>query len=197
MRQDIGTGRDEAHIEAALGQHDYARWNVKWQVDKYLGEIDQEALNRGELTPYESVQGHGNILLNGGISCLWECLIGNGTGTSGQALTFFNNGNAHIGVGDSTTAAAAAQTDLQAASNKLRKAMDSTYPQHTDHASNSSAATITFRATFATGDANFSWQEWGIFNASSGQRMLNRKVTDLGTKTSAASWVFTVTITIS
>ena len=40
-------------------------------------------------------------------------------------------------------------------------------------------------------------KEWGIFNASSGQRMLNRKVTDLGTKTSAASWVFTVTITIS
>ncbi len=27
--------------------------------------------------------------------------------------------------------------------------------------------------------------------------LINRKVTDLGTKTSAASWVFTITITIT
>lgn len=104
--------------------------------------------------------------------------------------TFFNNANSYIGVGDSTTAFAASQTDLQAASNKLRKAMDATYPQV-------STNTITFRSTFATTDANFAWQEWGVFNGSSGGTMLNRKVESLGTKTSAQSWQFTVTITLN
>jgi hypothetical protein len=69
--------------------------------------------------------------------------------------TFFENSNAHICVGDSTTAFAADQTDLQASSNKLRKAMDSTYPQRTNNM-------LTFRATFGTGDANFARQEWGV-----------------------------------
>jgi hypothetical protein len=111
-------------------------------------------------------------------------------------LTYFNNGNAYIGVGDSTTAAAATQTDLQASTNKLRKAMDATYPQHTD-ATTSGAASIVFKSTFSTSDANYAWQEWGIFNGSSGGRMLNRKVESLGTKTSAASWAFTCTLTLS
>ena len=102
----------------------------------------------------------------------------------------FNNANTYIGVGDSTTAFSAAQTDLQAATNKLRKAMDATYPS-------GGSNVITFRSTFATTDANFAWQEWGIFNASSGGTMLSRKVESLGTKTSAQTWQFTVTLTFS
>jgi hypothetical protein len=47
--------------------------------------------------------------------------------------TFFTNTNARLGVGDSSTAFAAGQTDLQAASNKLRKAMEATYPTRTDN----------------------------------------------------------------
>ncbi|MEN8197867.1 MAG: hypothetical protein ABFS30_15355, partial [Pseudomonadota bacterium] len=46
----------------------------------------------------------------------------------GESPTDFNNANAHIGVGDSSTAFAKAQTDLQAATNKLRKAMNATFP---------------------------------------------------------------------
>lgn len=108
----------------------------------------------------------------------------------GESVTEFDNSNAHIGVGDSSTAFSASQTDLQAASNKLRKAMDSTYPQR-------STNVLTFRSTFATGDANFAWNEWGIFNASSSGTMLSRKVESLGTKTSAQSWQITCTITVT
>lgn len=108
----------------------------------------------------------------------------------GETVTEFTNANAHIGVGDSTTAFAATQTDLVAASNKLRKAMDATYPTRATNV-------LTFRSTFATGEANFAWQEWGVFNASSGGTMLNRKVESLGTKTSAQSWQFTVTLTVT
>lgn len=111
-----------------------------------------------------------------------DALIGGGT------YTLFNNANAAIGVGDSSTAYAAAQTDLQAATNKLRKAMDATYPQR-------AANVLTLRSTFATTDANFTWAEWGVFNATAGSQMLQRIVSALGTKTSAASWQLTVTLT--
>lgn len=107
----------------------------------------------------------------------------------GEAVTSYANANAHIGVGDSTTAFAASQTDLQAATNKLRKAMEATYPTRSTNA-------LTFRSLFGTGDANFAWQEWGVFNASSAGTMLSRKVESLGTKTSAQSWQFTVTLTV-
>jgi hypothetical protein len=108
----------------------------------------------------------------------------------GESVTEFNNANAHLGVGDSTTAFAATQTDLQAASNKVRKAMDATYPTRATNV-------LTFRSTFATGDANFAWQEWAVFNASTAGTMFNRKVESLGTKTSAQSWQLTVTLTVT
>lgn len=125
-----------------------------------------------------------NLLVNTGLTD-----IGSGLTTAGLA-TPYTNANANIGVGDSVTAAAVGQTDLQAASNKLRKAMDVTYPTVAN-------GVYTFRSTFATTDANFAWQEWAVFNASSTGRMLNRAVSSLGTKTSAQSWQLTVTITIS
>lgn len=106
----------------------------------------------------------------------------------GAGGTAFNNANAYIGVGDSTTAHAFTQTDLQAATNKFRKGMDATYPQVATNVQ-------TFRATFGTAEANFAWQEWGVFNASAAGTMMNRKVESLGTKTSSQSWQFTVTIT--
>lgn len=113
--------------------------------------------------------------------------------TIAAASTPFNNANSYIGVGNSSTAFSAAHTDLQAAaggSNQQRKAMDATYPS-------GGSNVITFRSTFATGEANFAWQEWGVFNASSAGTMLNRKVESLGTKTSAQTWQFTVTLTFT
>ena len=104
-----------------------------------------------------------------------------GTGTN------FDNSNAHIGVGNGTTAFSAAHTDLQGAS-KLRKAMDATYPQI-------AANVVTFRSTFGTSDANFAWEEWAIFNASSTGTMMNRVVANNGTKSSSETKVVTVTMT--
>jgi hypothetical protein len=79
---------------------------------------------------------------------------------------------------------------LQATTNKQRKGMDSTYPAVNGNQ-------VTFRTTFNGGDANFTWAEWGVFNAASGGTMLNRKVQALGAKNSGAVWVFTITITLS
>lgn len=107
----------------------------------------------------------------------------------GSTYTKFNNANAALGVGSGTTAFSAAHTDLQGAS-KFRKGMDATYPQRT-------ANVVVFKSSFATSEANFAWEEVGTFNTSTlaAGEMLSRVVTTLGSKTAAASWVLTHTMT--
>lgn len=122
-------------------------------------------------------------LTNAGRDLIANLLVGGGG-------TPINNANAHLAVGDSSTAFAASQTDLQASTNKIRKAMEATYPQRTDNV-------ITLRSVFGTSEANWAWAEFGIFNAASAGTMVGRKVESLGTKTSAASWQLTVTATVT
>ena len=107
----------------------------------------------------------------------------------GEALTPFNNANAHIGVGNGVTVFSAADTDLAGAS-KARKAMDATYPTRATNV-------VTYRSTFATADANFAWDEVGSFNAATANVMQTRVVSALGTKTSSATWQMTLTVTFS
>lgn len=123
-------------------------------------------------------------ITNAGAILAASAIVGDG------GITVLNNANAYLGVGNSTTAFSAAHTDLQAASNKLRVGMDATYPQR-------SSNVLTLRSTFTTGQANYAWDEWGVFNASSGSTMFSRKVEALGTKTSAQSWVLTATVTVA
>ncbi|MFI7630254.1 hypothetical protein [Microbispora rosea] len=168
---------------------DVAVWIGRATVDKYFGEVSAEEVAGGLAVPYETVVGTPQLLTYGGASALWHRLTG------GTTVTAFDNSNAYLGVGDGNTSAAATQTDLQG-TNKLRKAMDATYPSHSD-GTGSGAASVVFKSTFGTSDANFNWLEWGIFNASTSGRLLNRKQEDLGTKSSAASWVLTCTLTLS
>jgi len=88
----------------------------------------------------------GNILLNEGINELWTILCSASSGTK------FDNTNAYLGVGDSTTAEAASQTGLQAATNKFYKAMDASYPTY------GTAQKATWVSTFESAEANFDWR---------------------------------------
>ena len=146
-----------------------------------------------KLKPFETIEGGPNLITTAGLNRVMSLLIG-----SGQAAT---NTSARIGVGNSTTAAAVGQTDLQAAagaSNRYFQPMDATFPSV-------SAATVTFKATFASSNGNFAWQEWcvdiGTPTVAGGTTvnalMLNRKVQSFGTKASGASWVLTVTSTLA
>lgn len=190
-------------------QLDGVKWVPLAHVDKYSSEqvewvrsrtglleptgADFEALH---LTPEDGIfEAEGNALTTAGLTRITSLINGAG----GQALT---NTATRIGVGNSTTAFAVGQTDLQAAagaSNRFFMTMDATYPS-------TSAGVITARATFGTGDGNFAWEEWcldiGTPTVSSGTTvnatMLNRRVPgSMGTKASGASWVFTVTVTLS
>lgn len=133
-------------------------------------------------TPHEVLR-FNNLLTNAGAQLVEDLLIGAGG-------TVFSNANAYIGVGNGTTAVSAAHTDLQGAS-KTRKAMNATFPSR-------SSQTLTFKATFGTSDANYSWEEMAAFNASSAGTMLSRAlVTSPFTKTSSLSIDATFTWSLS
>lgn len=169
----------------------------RWLCHAKLEKFEVEALpwdprERRRFKPFEVIETDGNMLVygttgatGGGVLAMLNRLIGSTTEPA------YSNANARIAVGDSTTAATNAQTDLQAATNKLRKAMNATYP--TTPTGNS----VVFQSDFATSEANWVWNEWAIMNtATANQGMLNRKVESLGTKASG-TWTLTVTLSIT
>ena len=158
---------------------DNLRYKTRWILAKFVNDLDFQ-----NNQPYEKKVIDGNILVNAGINLVWALICG-GAGTA------FNNANAYIGVGDSNVAEAATQTDLQAAVNKLRKAMDATYPTY------GTSQKASWRSTFGGTDANWAWKEFAVFNAAAAGTMLNRKVSDQGTKTAGQTWQVTLEITLS
>jgi hypothetical protein len=196
---------DRARIGAGLDVADSIRWRPSIRVDKYDDDQVAYVVRRTGIAspsgadlerlvrPYEVLDVAGNLLTTAGLTRLTSLL----TGAGGQALT---NTAARLGVGNSTTAEAVGQTDLQAAAgsgNRQFKVMDATYPS-------SAAGVVTLRSTFATGEANFVWAEWGIDigaptvadGTTVNATLLNRKVQALGTK-ATGTWVLTGTLTIS
>lgn len=158
---------------------DKGSWHAHWKIEKFANDEDVKAG-----TPYEVKEIEHNILVNAGINAMLTLLAGGG----GDA---FDNTNSYLGVGDSSTAAGAAQTDLQAATNKLRKGMNATFPTYGTNQK------IVFQADFASDEANFDWNEFAVFNAAAAGTMLNRKVSAQGTKASGQTWRLQLEITIS
>lgn len=179
VHAESANSQDVMALAKGAGLHEKGNWHFHAKIDRYANDEDFKA---GKV--YKTTQFEKNILVNAGINLMLTLLAG-GAGTA------YNNANSYIGVGDSSTAEAASQTDLQAATNKLRKAMDGGYPTY------GTSQQIVFRSTFASGDANYAWNEFAVFNASSGGTMLNRKVSSQGTKTSGQTWQVTITITVS
>lgn len=190
-----------------LRHSDAIKQNVHFTVHEWSSELCDPETG----LPYEGARSlwrprlvfedWGNMLMYGGASAYWELLLGHGTATPGQPLTYFDNANAALGVGDSSAAPAATQTDLQGAAsptNKIRKPMLATYPLHTDGVVAGSAL-ISFKTTFATTEANFQWNEWAIFNSATAGagRMLNRRVVTMVTKTSAVALDLQVDLTLA
>lgn len=134
---------------------------------------------------FEMTEFGGNLLLNDGIDDIMWTLI------CGGVVDPLDHDHAYLGVGDSDTAAAAAQTDLQAETNKLRVAMEEGYPTY------GSSQKATFQSSFGGAQANYAWKEFITANASSGATALNRKVSSQGTKTAGQVWVLTEEITLS
>jgi hypothetical protein len=146
----------------------------------------------------EELEVHGNLLLNEGIQRLQDMSM-IATVTSNQvAGNPWSNANAFLGVGDSNTAEAATQTELQAATNRFYKAMNATYPSR-------ASQTVSFQSDYTTTEANWAWAEWSIAAGATtasgagftqGTTNLQRKVAALGTK-SSGTWTLTAQVTFS
>lgn len=93
-----------------VGLQERANWKPHWTIEKYN--------ESGKL--YDVLEFEGNSVLNEGITEMWN-LIGGIGGTA------FSNANVYIEIGESTTAAAATQTELQG-STKTYKPMATGYP---------------------------------------------------------------------
>jgi hypothetical protein len=145
--------------------------------------------------PSEVTEKAGNLVTTAGLTRITSLI----TAAGGQGPT---NTAARMGVGNGAGTAAVGDVDLSASSgstNRWFNLIDATYPT-------TSAGVMTFKSTFASGDGNFTWNEWGIdigtptVTASSTVNacLLNHKTSaSLGTKVSGGSWAFTVTITLA
>lgn len=199
---------DNSHIHPGC---EGAHWVADWKLEKFAaGSADvlagtyQSATNASlgrlgaPVKPYEVHNERGNLLLIGGADVLWLGLRTGLSASTNLANTKFDNANAGIRVSTSNTAATSTQTNILGTT-KFTKGMDSTYPTHTTGTGTSTCSKIVYKATYTTSQANFAWNEWGIVNrtAQTGGRMLNRKVQSLGTKASAATWAFTVSLSLA
>lgn len=181
--------------------HDGLRLVTHATVQKFRASDIEEARREGlavadlgdflaaGIDPYETVEAARNLMVNVGINVMLGLLIGAGG-------TTYINGNARICVGDgngSVPTAAATDTALAAPTNRYAQAADATFPSR-------ASQVLTVQATFPTTQGNFVWNEWGIDSggasgAGAASGLLNHRGVNLGTKSSAASWVFTATIT--
>lgn len=187
--------------------HDRIFWRVRGLVEKFDGDQTRWAVRRSGLSAPdgsallalglrpEVVETEGNLITTAGLTR--QVSLMNGAG--GQALT---NTATRLGTGNGAGSAAVGDTDLGAAAgaaNRWFQVMDATFPSV-------AAAVLTAKATFATGDGNYAWNEWGLdigtptvtSSATVNAVLFNHKTSAaLGTKTAGSTWAFTVTITQS
>jgi hypothetical protein len=197
-----GFGKDHIGVGALLGIQDGGRIVGEWMVEKYHAAVFSDRaeeiqefwneIKHGRMKPYEVLKAY-NVLLNTGMTEMWDIIKG-----TVSTNHIFNATDTKIGIGDSATGAQATDTDLLAATNKTYQAMDSGWPKtHTDDGAIGAGA-FQSKATFGTSDANYAWNEAVVKNTNAASlKCLCRSTTGWGTKTSAATWVATHTLTLS
>lgn len=152
--------------------------------------VPRDVLVSAGIKPFETVDAGANLWTTVGWTRLFNLLTNQG------ATQAFDATHTRVGVGNGTTAAAVGDTDLSAAAGSTNR-----YFNLVDAASTVSTNTNKWTSTFATGNGNFAWNEWGIDQGTAGGTTVTAPFFNhavpaggLGTKTSAASWAFTVTL---
>jgi len=184
-------GQGRAAVGAAVMAllQDRVTHRTVWKIERYNEDMEGLGLSLEEFQrrfrPYHISEFEGNVLLNEGINNVLTTLLGGG------AATAYDNSNARLGVGDSSTAEDATQAGLQGTSTAFQ-GMEAGYPTY------GSSQQIVWRASFGGSAANFAWNEFTVVNAAddTGDNLL-RKVSSQGTKTSGQTWVLTLTVTFS
>jgi hypothetical protein len=200
---------DRGTVKVDLSVFEVLEKRTSWLLEKFSEEdcvyarkvlglfedapVSREHFLRLAIEPVEVIEVQGNLFLNEGLQLMGDLIIGASTNS-------WNAANAFIGVGDTNTAEAASQTELQAtqnAANRFYKAVNGTPTR--------SSQTVTWAADFTSSEANFAWAEFTVARGATtasgsgflvGTTNLNRKVQSLGTKVTG-TWTLTVNITLA
>jgi len=199
-KNDRGRGKDTVQVGAQIPVTDNAHYKAVWRIFKFLGDFSKKTLEeilKAGIKPYEVLEIEGNCQLNDGINNILTPAI------IGGSYTPVNTTDGCIGVGDSSTAAAATQTGLQASSNRQWVIVTST-------SGTGSSQQLVLQASFGSSYGNFAWNEICAGSTttpgslpSTGAtppataHVLNRLVQSMGSKASGTTWVATLTITYS
>jgi len=127
-------------------------------------------------------QGKLNLMLIEGVDKIWDLV------TEADAVNYYTNALARIGVGNSTTAAVNTQTGLIGGTTAF-KAMSATFPLST------TSQRVDFKASFGSAEGNQAWEEFTVDNGSTPNHNLQRLVSSKGTKTSGETWTAEIRIT--
>lgn len=169
-------------IPKFIKQKDLLEFERTWTIWRHKNSDDFGfAREQGDLDKlcFDKSIIHGNILLNTGAEILWTGLIAGG-------IDLFDNTNARIGIGDSSTGEADTQTGLQGST--AFQGMDVGFPQLTGTGDD----TVEFQSIFGSGDGNQAWNEFCVDNGMG--VALNRKVSAQGTKGSGQTWTIKISI---
>ena len=188
-------------------RHESGRWHCMWLCEKWSEDACDwirkqlglpanapisSALLR-TLIPHPDIGMEvvdGNVLTNAGIQRMEDNLISVPASTA-----VLDNTHSRIGVSDTTGTATAADTALFGGTNRQWKLQNATFPSR-------SSQTVTWQADFASGEANWHWQDSAIDNGTASGTgaatapMLNHKAEDLGTK-ATGTWTLSGAVTIS
>ena len=128
------------------------------------------------------VPGRLNLMLDEGVDIIWDLI------TELNAVDYYTNTLARIGVGNSTTVAAKTDTGLIGGSTNFQ-GMEATFPLST------TAQRVDFKSSYADGIAEFAWEEFSVDNGTTPNDNLQRLVTPKGTKSTGEVWTAEIQIT--
>ena len=159
----------------------------KLETGPLIGKVDVRIIKRkvGAKKPYSDEKTTHNCYLEEGMDEIWNLACGYGSAVA------YDNTNARIGVGDSSTAEDETQTGLQAVTNKNFQGMKTGYPK--TPGADAMAQKAVFRSVFADGQAEFAWEEFTIDNGNTRNKNMVRIVASKGTKSSGEEWEVEIT----
>ncbi len=169
-----GIGNDAVHILATKG------YNYR-QICKKIGKCVMTELNISHAVK-ELKSFHLNLMLNEGIDEIFDLV------TETNAADYYTNALARVGVGNSSTAAAATDTALIGGSTAF-VAQEGGFPNL------GTAQRIDFKGSFASGVAEFAWEEFTVDNGTTPNANLQRLVSSKGTKSTGETWTAEIQIT--
>lgn len=158
-----------------------ARWAS--DADKKAGKIysKEEAMRLFGAPQFTTIKG--NALVNEGINEMWTVLC-SATGAE------WDNTNANLIVGTGSGAEDPGDTEATFTAG-VKKGMEASFPTY------GTSQKATWKSSYGSGDANQAWNEFGVLNAATSGKLMNRKVSAQGTKTSGQTWELTLEITLS